>query len=90
MYKIKIGGQVIGSISVGNSNLGDTESTAPVFVSLRTTTSTTTILPTTTSTTTIPVTTTSTSTTTLPYPWILATGIWNDGGMWVDSATWID
>jgi hypothetical protein len=85
MYKIKIGGQVIGSMSVGNSNLGDTESTAPVFVSLRTTTSTTTVLPTTTSTT-----TTSTSTTTLPYHWILATGIWNDGGMWVDSATWID
>jgi len=22
--------------------------------------------------------------------WILATGIWNDGGVWVDGDVWID
>jgi hypothetical protein len=23
-------------------------------------------------------------------PWLLATGIWNDGGEWVDTEFWID
>lgn len=85
MYKIKLGGSVLGSISVGNSNLGNVEETAPIFVSLSTTTSTTTILPTTTTTTTLPITTT-----TFPYPWILATGFWNDFGIWKDDSIWID
>lgn len=85
MYKIKIGGRVIGSMSVGNSSLGDVENTAPVFVSLSTTTSTTTILPTTTTTS-----TTTTSTTTFPYPWILASARWNDFGVWKDDSIWID
>lgn len=82
MYQIKIGGRVIGSMSVGNSSLGDVENTAPVFVSLSTTTSTTTILPTTT--------TSTTTTTTFPYAWILASAKWNDFGVWKDDAIWID
>ena len=23
-------------------------------------------------------------------PWLLATGIWNDGGEWIDTEVWID
>jgi hypothetical protein len=85
MYQIKVGGSIIGSMSVGNDALGNTSQDAPVFVSLSTTTSTTTILPTTTTTS-----TSTTSTTTFPYPWILATGFWNDFGVWKDSSYWID
>lgn len=85
MFKIKLGNKTLGSISVGNSSLGDIEQAAPVFVSLSTTTSTTTIPPTTTTTT-----TSTTTTTTFPYPWILAVGFWNDYGRWKDDAIWID
>lgn len=89
MFRIKLGGRTISRLSVGNSNLGNTATAAPIFVSPRTTT--TTIPPTTTSTTTIPTTTSSTTTsTTTISPWILATGVWNDIGVWRDTANWID
>jgi hypothetical protein len=77
MFKIKIGSKTFGRISVGRSNFGSIQKSAPVFVQP---------LPPTPA----PTSTTSTSTTTIGGSWILATGFWNDSGVWIDSSNWID
>jgi hypothetical protein len=85
MFKIRIGSKTFGRLSIGSSNLGSIQKSAPVFVQPITPTP----VPTSTTSTTLPI-TTSTSTTTIAGSWILATGIWNDGGVWIDTSNWID
>ena len=75
MFKIKIGSKTFGRISVGRSNFGSIQKSAPVFVQP--------VPPT-------PVPTSTTSTTLPIGTWILATGFWNDSGVWIDSSFWID